>query len=313
MNRFDTRIVPQELLPGARNAVRTCLAIGGGDRVAILTDLETERVGRALKQEAESAGATAELFLLEDFGERPFTSVPEGLPGALHAFEPTAGFFAAQGQKGEIGFRIPLRHLLIDELNLRYGHMIGVDEQLMVEGMMADYEAVARLVQRVTDLVATAREIRVTNPKGTDLRVTFSPELRWKPCPGIYRLQGEWGNLPEGETYTCPSGAEGVLVADVLGDYFSKKYGVLDRPVSFEIEGGVIKDVICENQDIQLEVDEYLHSDENSDRVGEFAIGANLWVRSLTGNLLQDEKIPGVHVAFGNPYPEETGAKWDAR
>jgi aminopeptidase len=30
----------------------------------------------------------------------------------------------------------------------------------------------------------------------------------------------------------------------------------------------------------------------------------------LTGNLLQDEKIPGLHVAFGNPYPEFTGADW---
>lgn len=313
MERFETRTVPEELLPGARNAVRTCLAIGSGDRVAILTDLDTERVGLALQHEAEAAGAVAKLWLLEDFGRRPFTSVPDGLPGALHDFKPTAGFFAAQGQKGEIGFRIPLRHLLIDDLNLRYGHMIGIDEQLMVQGMMADYEVVANLVHRVTQLVVPAREIRVTNSKGTDLRVTFSPDLKWKPCPGIYHGQGEWGNLPEGETFTCPASAEGVLVADVLGDYFSKKYGVLERPVTFSIEDGRITDVICENEEIQQEVDEYLHSDENSERVGEFAIGANLWVRALTGNLLQDEKIPGVHVAFGNPYPEETGAQWDAK
>ena len=32
----------------------------------------------------------------------------------------------------------------------------------------------------------------------------------------------------------------------------------------------------------------------------------------LTGNLLQDEKLPGIHVAFGNPYPAETGAKWSS-
>ncbi len=313
MEKYEIQAAPAELLPGARNAVRTCLAIGPQDRVAILTDLETDRIGLALKQEAEAAGAVTEMLMLESFGERPFTGIPKGLPEALHAFGPTAGFFAAQGQKGEIGFRIPLRHLLIEDLNLRYGHMIGVDEQLMVEGMLADYNVVARLVHRVTELAAPAREIVVTNPKGTDLRVTFSSDLRWKPCPGIYHRQGEWGNLPEGETYTCPASAEGVLVADVLGDFFSRKYGVLEQPVTFDIEDGVITDVICEQDDIQEEVDGYLHSDENSDRVGEFAIGANLWVRSLTGNLLQDEKIPGVHVAFGNPYPEETGAKWDAK
>jgi aminopeptidase len=28
------------------------------------------------------------------------------------------------------------------------------------------------------------------------------------------------------------------------------------------------------------------------------------------GNLLQDEKFPGVHVAVGYPIPHETGADW---
>lgn len=34
---------------------------------------------------------------------------------------------------------------------------------------------------------------------------------------------------------------------------------------------------------------------------------------SLVGNLLQDEKLPSVHVAFGDPYPDETGADWQSR
>jgi leucyl aminopeptidase (aminopeptidase T) len=40
-------------------------------------------------------------------------------------------------------------------------------------------------------------------------------------------------------------------------------------------------------------------------------IVTNIGLQKLSGNLLQDEKIPGVHVAFGHPYPEETGADWD--
>ncbi len=56
----------------------------------------------------------------------------------------------------------------------------------------------------------------------------------------------------------------------------------------------------------------YLDSAENARRVGEFAIGTNIGLHKLTGNLLQDEKLPGVHVAFGNPYPAETGAKWSS-
>ena len=30
------------------------------------------------------------------------------------------------------------------------------------------------------------------------------------------------------------------------------------------------------------------------------------------GQILQDEKYPGVHIAFGNPYGAHTGAEWDS-
>jgi leucyl aminopeptidase (aminopeptidase T) len=47
-------------------------------------------------------------------------------------------------------------------------------------------------------------------------------------------------------------------------------------------------------------------------RIGEFAVGTNEFLGRLIGNLLQDEKYPGVHVAFGNPYARYTGATWES-
>ena len=66
----------------------------------------------------------------------------------------------------------------------------------------------------------------------------------------------------------------------------------------------------CSNNELEKEFWEYTHTDENSDRVGEFAIGTNIGVHDVIGNILQDEKIPGVHIAFGNPYGAHTGADW---
>ena len=40
------------------------------------------------------------------------------------------------------------------------------------------------------------------------------------------------------------------------------------------------------------------------------SIGTNIGVKDVIGNILQDEKIPGVHIAFGNPYGDHTGAQW---
>ena len=51
------------------------------------------------------------------------------------------------------------------------------------------------------------------------------------------------------------------------------------------------------------------HTDENSDRVGEFAIGTNIELKDVIGKILQDEKYPGIHIAFGNPYGAHTGAR----
>jgi aminopeptidase len=44
--------------------------------------------------------------------------------------------------------------------------------------------------------------------------------------------------------------------------------------------------------------------------VGEFAIGTNIGLKDVIGNILQDEKLPGVHIAFGDPYGAHTGAQW---
>ena len=33
----------------------------------------------------------------------------------------------------------------------------------------------------------------------------------------------------------------------------------------------------------------------------------------MIGVLLQDEKIPGVHIAFGDPHGSQTGAPWKSR
>ena len=77
-----------------------------------------------------------------------------------------------------------------------------------------------------------------------------------------------------------------------------------------KIEKNRLIEAHSENKQLASEFWEYTHRDPNSDRVGEFAIGTNLACRSIVGNILQDEKIPGIHMAFGDPYGLHTGAPW---
>lgn len=300
----------EAMRPGARTAVRTCMGVNAQDRVFVLTDRTTSAIGRLINEEAADVGAQAVVAELEHFGLRPMTEFQSNLRGELRAFRPTVTFYAAASQPGELPFRMALRVFLLEELKVRHAHMPGVTQQLMLEGMRADYKVVAALTRAVFDLGCETRTIVVNTPDGTDLTAKISPQLRWVPSTGLYHEQGQWGNLPEGETFTCPETLDGVLVAHVLGDYFSEKYGVLEQPVIFHIDDGRVTAVECARADIALEITDYLDSSENGRRAGEFAIGTNVGLKRLTGNLLQDEKLPGIHVAFGNPYPQETGADW---
>jgi len=309
---LSTLSFEERLQLGARNAVR-CMGVSVRDRVFILTDVEREGIARRVVAELLACHADVSVRFLEHYGERPLTSFSDELRNELLRIRPTVTYYIATAQPGEIAFRIPLLPFLARELKTRHGHMIGIDEQLMAEGMCADYDEVFTLTNRVYELVRHARRIHVTSAKGSDVTATFHPDWKWVPCHGRYTEQGEWGNLPEGEVFTAPASVDGVLVCEVLGDFFSAKYGVLEHPVTLTVKGGLITDVSCEDGAIAEDVRSYLFSVPNGNRAGEFAIGTLTSLTHLTGNLLQDEKMPGLHVAFGNPYPEFTGADWDAQ
>jgi leucyl aminopeptidase (aminopeptidase T) len=200
---------------------------------------------------------------------------------------------------------------VIDRRRIRHAHMVNIDRQCMVEGMRADFLAIDALSSRLIEKARKAKTIRVTSKAGTDLVAEFAPHLKWLKTSGIISPD-KWGNLPGGEIFTSPWDVNGRFVVDgVVGDYLCRKYGDLRQtPLTIEVRGSRIAGLECINHELVEEFRRYTETDENSDRVGEFAIGTNIAVEDVRGNILQDEKIPGVHIAFGHPYAEHTGQDW---
>jgi leucyl aminopeptidase (aminopeptidase T) len=96
-----------------------------------------------------------------------------------------------------------------------------------------------------------------------------------------------------------------------VGDYLCVKYGDLRAtPLTLKVVKNRLVEAQSSDQKLADEFWEYTHRDANSDRVGEFAIGTNLACKHIVGNILQDEKMPGIHMAFGDPYGSHTGAAW---
>jgi len=281
------------------------------ERVLVVTDLAEVAVGSALEEAAKKVTGQdkVQLFILEDLASRPLKDLPDKIASSIPSVDVT--FWAAQSLPGELVVRQKFMELA--RKYVRHGHMPNVNKLVMEQGMCSDYNRVYDLTHKVHTTVKDAHTVEVTNSLGTNLRVGFDPNWRWVASDGRYHDKGRWGNLPEGETYTAPKMVSGKLVTNLLGDWFSDKYGSFSDSLSLQVEDSLIdlSSIQCKNTDLKNDLLRYLATDQNSIRASEFALPTNPELMSMAtiGNLLQDEKAR-VHMAFGDPYQKDTGAPW---
>jgi aminopeptidase len=297
-----------ELTPGARNAVRVCLHIQRSEKVTIIADNVCREIAASLVREIEEIGAPCIAFVLEDLAPRPLTDLPAEILADLESSQ--VSIFAVQVQANELRSRMQMTEV-VNRRRIRHAHMVNINRQIMVEGMRADFLKVDRISSKVLALVGVARQIKAKTAGGSDLVADLDPSYRWLKTSGLISPD-KWGNLPGGEVFTTPGEVNGTFVIDgVVGDYLCEKFGDLKgSPLTIRVKGNRLTDAFSDNKGLERDFWTYTHTDENSDRVGEFAIGTNIEVKDVIGHILQDEKFPGIHIAFGNPYGEHTGAKW---
>jgi len=301
-------VVPDEFREGAHNAVVTCLRVKPFEKVTLIADESTLTIAAAIAAELESVGCKWNAFVLEELAERPLKEMPREVLDDMETSE--VSIFAVQVQPNELRSRMQMTDV-VNRRHMRHAHMVNITPEVMVEGMRADFNAVDRLSQVVLDKVRAASYVRATTPAGTDIRAELNPNYKWFKTSGIISTE-KWGNLPGGECFTAPGEVNGVFVVDgVVGDFLCARYGLLRAtPLTIHISRNRITSVECANKELEREFWAYTHTDENSNRVGEFAIGTNIGVERVIGNILQDEKFPGIHIAFGDPYGGHTGAPW---
>lgn len=300
-----------EFSAGARNAVKVCLRVEPEEKVCVITDEATIEIAAAIVSELEKLGAPYRSWVLEDLAARPLQDLPQQILDDLEISQ--VSIFAVQAQRNELRTRMQMTDV-VNRKQIRHAHMVNINRQIMLEGMRADFLKVDRLSAKVVAMVRKAKRVRATTAAGTDLTADLNPNYHWLKTSGIITPQ-KWGNLPGGEIFTSPANTNGTFVVDgVVGDYLCQKYGDLhDAPLTIEVKNNRIVDLRCDHKELLEEFREYTSTDENSNRVGEFAIGTNTACTRVIGNILQDEKIPGVHIAFGHPYAEHTGADWKSK
>jgi len=182
---------------------------------------------------------------------------------------------------------------VVNRKKIRHAHMVNINRRIMLEGMRADFKKVDRLSTKVAERVRVAKQIRAKTAAGTDLTADFNPKYRWLKTSGIISPE-KWGNLPGGEVFTTPGEVNGTFVIDWRGRRLSvrKVLAIKGESAHHSCQRQSSGGGAFFHRELQDDFWTYTHTDENSDRVGEFAIGTNIELKDVIGQILQDEKYP---------------------
>jgi leucyl aminopeptidase (aminopeptidase T) len=273
-----------DLERAVETVVGQCLAVGPGETVVVVADRETRALGDALRDAAARAGAEAVLATMEprgNHGEEP----PEPVAAALLA----ADVFIAPTAKSLSHTRA---RKAATDAGARGATLPGATEDMLARLMTCDFATLQRRSAALAQLLTDADEARITCPRGSDLRLDLTSRTGIAD-DGDLTAPRAFGNLPCGEGFIAPLSGEGRMVASCLAAIGLPR-GV---PPVLTIEGGRL--VAATEPEGERLLAMLRAPGPEGTNLAELGIGTNERA-TLTGNILEDEKILGtVHVAFG--------------
>ena len=173
-----------------------------------------------------------------------------------------------------------------------------VEKRMENTAFKADYTLVQKYTKALKDLLNASVGAHVSFSTGDTLYIDLRNR---KACvdDGICQETGILINLPSGESYIPPYEAADDELSDfgksktngILLDYFGDeilKYHVVNNRIT-DIEGEGVK-----AEEMRRFFDENL----SRRNIAELGIGCNPKA-VVTGNPLEDEKVPGLHIAYG--------------
>ncbi len=303
------------LKQGAKVAVTYSMNLQRGETVLIIYDNKSRKIKQALEAEAEKLTNKIFMFNIDSYGKRPIKHLPKEIEQA--AKQADVSFLISEAVSNRktselTTLRRPVRNLILKHKG-RHAGMPGVTVEMMKQGMCADYNKVERLGKKLKALLQNKDvTIKVTTKIGSDFTAEISKKKNWVLTAGKFQ-KGKWGNLPSGEVFTSPDNINGKIVIDgSLGSGIGRRFNshLKNNPITMEVKNNRVIQLYCKNKTLQKAYKELLTKDKNSNRIGEFAFGTNEGVKKLVGAMLQDEKMPGIHIAIGDPYAKETNANY---
>ncbi len=282
----------------ARNVLTYVLEAVSGERMIVVYDDVLSEIGEAFGSAALGMGLWIRSIRLDTGKIRK--EIPPDLRETLVNERPDIYVNLLRGPSEETPFRIAVTKLQTRR-KLRLGHCPGISLHMLTDGAMAltgrQYGKMQDFSRKLLRTVSSAEEVSITNPRGTDLKMSVKDRGWFADTFFDWRTM-KWINLPVGEVVVGPveNSLEGTLVSEgAIGGI-----GLIKKPVVIEVAGGKAGKPKTEEANVRKQVKRSLDTDDWSCYVGELGIGVNPSAR-LSDEFLEIEKIKGTcHIAFGN-------------
>jgi len=280
--------ISKELYSAAQVAICDCMGLQPNEKVAVITDEPCRLIGQAMFNVTKDFGNP--VFLVEitprrTNGEEPPPEVAELMQKMDLVLIPTSKSMTHTNAKRSAQAK-----------GVRIATLPGVNEDMMVRCMNADYFKIAELTNKLVELMDKTSVIRVKAPSGTDITMPVKGR-KTIPSHGLFREKGKGGNLPTGEAFLAP--LEGESQGVVVVDGSMSGIGMVKEPIRLVVKDGYAEEITGGAEAKKLIELLGIHGRE-SRNVAEFGIGTNDKAK-ITGIILEDEKVLGtIHIAFGD-------------
>jgi leucyl aminopeptidase (aminopeptidase T) len=180
----------------------------------------------------------------------------------------------------------------------RGASMPGVEKRMEETAFRADYAEVKKHALAIEKILNVTIGAEVLFSTGDVLYIDLRNRVA-KSDTGDCSKKGQAINFPSGES--CKAPYEGA--SDEIAEFgVSKTEGIM--PVSYD--EGIVKFVIKNNKIVDVigkgkkaeEMRAFFEKDESHRNIAELGIGCNPKA-VVTGNILEDEKVGGLHIAYG--------------
>ena len=265
--------------------LKKCLKVKKNESVLIITDKKRKEIGTSIFLAAKKIAKEVKLVEIpipKVSGIEPPKEVAKEMLGYNVILAPTT-----QSITHTAATKDAVKN------NARVATLPGINNRIMNESMLADYDKVEKFTLKILKKVKNSKAVRITSSSGTNL--SFSVKHRkWLTDTGKIKT---FGNLPAGEVFVPP--LEGTTNGKIVIDSFRDDEDVY-APEGTKI---VVKNgEAVEVSDKDSKIAKLFKEIEHGTNLAEFGIGTN-YKAKIIGNILQDEKALGTcHIAFGSNF-----------